>query len=184
MMKARLLIIGAVLCALVMGAWAGSADAAWKVRPLGHYSGSDSAGVVSFAPIVTGADTLSINQLDALTTKAGAAVSPHRGTPYFTPGSFTAYGTADTSYVVYIVCETASGWESATDSLGITIQYSVNGTDWISGPETLIDPDSNLFDLPVVSMPYPYQRIIVKWNDTDTMGLPTKTMNGYVLHKE
>lgn len=185
-MKARILIVSAVLCALILGA--ANAEAAFVTRRLAHYAGSDSAGVVDFTPIVTGADTLSIPQLDALTVKAGAAVSPHKGTKYYTPGNWTPYGTTDVVYVVHITAASGFTFESATDSIGITIQYSSNpaaaSPTWFSGTEALIDPTSATPYVSIVTTPFPGQRVIVKWNDTDTMGLPTKTMNAFLMFKE
>ncbi|MEE9568360.1 MAG: hypothetical protein V3W37_03150 [Candidatus Binatia bacterium] len=181
-MKARVLIISAVLCALVLGV--STADAGWTVHKLAIYAGSDSAGATDFTPIVTGADTLSILKLDATTTKAGNYVSPHPGSSYFTPGKFTAYGTADTSYVVFVQAASGFTFLAATDSLGIKIQYSIDNTTWISGAETLYDPTGNRPFIPVVSTAFPQQRVIVKWNDTDVMGLPTKTMNAFILRLE
>lgn len=185
-MKARILIVGAVLCALVLGA--ANADAAYVNRRLAVYAGSDSAGYTDFTPIVTGADTLSIPQLDALTVKAGAATSPHKGTGYYTPGNWTPYGTTDVVYIIHVTAAAGFTFTADTDSIGITIQYSANpaasSPTWFSGTEALIDPTSATPYVSIVTTPFPGQRVIVKWNDTDTMGLPTKTLNANLMFKE
>ena len=191
-----MLIVGAVLCALMLSAALVSnvESSAFRARALGNYGNSDSAGVATFSVPAGGADTLSILQLNALNFHGGAVTEYNKGTDYFHPAAFTAVGSADTLFwVIFLPAKpvSAPAWQSDTDSLGLTIQRSPNGTNWFSDTEILFDPDGHFADTPVTGSPFPFYRIIVKWNDNSTGkgargGTQDDTipMTGYILHKE
>lgn len=186
-MKARYLVLGTVLCALVLGTV--NAEAAYVTRQLAVYAGSDSASALNFTPADDGsADTLSLPQLDARTVKAGNYVSPHKGTGYFTPGAYLPYGTTDIVYVVHVTTAPGFSFEAATDSIGITIQYCANPEAatpvWFSGTEVIIDPTGATPYASIVTSPFAGQRVIITWRDEVAGGNPTKTLNAFVMHRE
>lgn len=167
--------VAVILVALLLSATSANADN-WTNIKLCIHSGSDSAGAYTFTPVEDAADTLAIKL--GSTTLAG-----------FETRDFVAWGAADTTMYIYpVVISNGGAWPSGTDSIGVTVQGSLDATattpTWTTlVPKTLLDMDTNVRWLPVTAKPWPWYRVLLAWGDHNTSGGPTQTMSCYVLMK-
>ncbi len=145
----------------------------WQQLELCVHSDSDSAGAYTFTPAIAATETLAVALTDTL------------------PGIYTqplvGWGTADTTMVIRLFCESNGGtWGAWVDSLGVSLQGSWDNPrvtaapTWVTIlPVELIDPDDTPLEVSqveVTAKPYPWYRVLVKWNDLEG-GEGTRTMS-------
>jgi len=176
-MKFRSLIVCASLAVFLMAPV--PADAGWNLQKLCVHSGSDSAGAYDFTPSgAAGAETL--------TVKIGPTVQAGIRTP-----ATAFWGSTDKMVAVLpIPISNGNAWHTTTDSLGVTMQGSMDASAttpvWVTvGAEQLIDTGAAAPFEEFVAVPFPWVRFIITWNDSESMGgEDTNTLNAYVAWRD